>query len=159
LNSTISTEINLKILLALDDSQFSAAATKEIVGRPWPARTTVRVLSVVEPVPPPAAELWYDASGSLQNLEKELRSRAAALTTKAGDKLKKHKLKVETVVQEGDARSTIVDEARKCSADLIVMGSHGYTGIKRLLLGSVASFVVNHAPCSVEIVRKKEKKK
>jgi nucleotide-binding universal stress UspA family protein len=159
LNSTISTEINLKILLALDDSQYSAAAIKEVTGRPWPAGTTVRVLSVVESVPPPAAELWYDASGSLEGLQKELRNRAAALTTRAGERLKKHKLKVETVVQEGDPRSVIVEEARKWSADLIVMGSHGYTGFKRLLLGSVASFVVSHAPCSVEVVRKQRKKK
>lgn len=149
----------LKILLALDDSQYSAAAIKEIVGRPWPTRTTVRVLSVVESVPPPAAELWYDASGSLEGLQKELRKRAAELTTRAGERLKKHKLKVETVVQEGDARSVIVDEARKWSADLIVMGSHGYTGLTRLLLGSVASFVVSHAPCSVEVVRRKEKRR
>jgi nucleotide-binding universal stress UspA family protein len=116
------------------------------------------VLSVVESVPPPAAELWYDAGGSFERLQKELRKRAAELTTRAGERLKKHKLKVETVVQEGDARSVIVDEARKWSADLIVMGSHGYTGLTRLLLGSVASFVVSHAPCSVEVVRRKRKK-
>jgi nucleotide-binding universal stress UspA family protein len=52
----------------------------------------------------------------------------------------------------------IIGEARKWSADLIVLGSHGYTGLKRLLLGSVALFVVSHAPCSVEIVRKKKSK-
>jgi nucleotide-binding universal stress UspA family protein len=95
----------------------------------------------------------------LEELERELRNRAAELTTRASEKLKKRKLKVETAIREGDARSAIVDEARKWSADLIVMGSHGYTGLKRLLLGSVASFVVSHAPCSVEVVRKKEKHK
>jgi nucleotide-binding universal stress UspA family protein len=58
-----------------------------------------------------------------------------------------------------DGRSVIVDEARKWSADLIVLGSHGHTGMKRLLLGSVASSVVSHAPCSVEIVRRKQTKK
>ena len=44
------------------------------------------------------------------------------------------------------------------SADLIVLGSHGYTGIKRFLLGSVALSVVSHAPCSVEVVRRKQEK-
>ena len=39
--------------------------------------------------------------------------------------------------------------------DLIVVGSHGYSGIKRWLLGSVAQSVVSHAPCSVEVVRHK----
>jgi len=38
-------------------------------------------------------------------------------------------------------------------ADLILLGSHGYTGLKRWLMGSVAQFVVGHAKCSVEVVR------
>jgi nucleotide-binding universal stress UspA family protein len=59
-------------------------------------------------------------------------------------------------VRYGDARSCIVDEAKEWGADLIVVGSHGYTGLKRLLLGSVAQSVVTHAPCSVEVVRGKQ---
>jgi nucleotide-binding universal stress UspA family protein len=81
------------------------------------------------------------------------------LTKKTGKTLKSKRLKIETATFEGDARAVIVDEARKWSADLIVLGSHGYSGIKRLLLGSVASSVVSHAPCSVEIVRRKQTKK
>jgi nucleotide-binding universal stress UspA family protein len=56
-------------------------------------------------------------------------------------------------VYGGDPRSVIVDEAQAWQADLIVLGSHGYTGIKKWLLGSVAQSVVSHAPCSVEVVR------
>ena len=48
-----------------------------------------------------------------------------------------------------------VDEATEWPADLIVLGSHGYTGLKRWLLGSVAQSVVAHASCSVEVVRGK----
>jgi nucleotide-binding universal stress UspA family protein len=59
------------------------------------------------------------------------------------------------VVRRGDPRSVILEEAKEWDADLIVVGSHGYTGIKRLLLGSVAQSVVSHAPCSVEVVRQK----
>jgi hypothetical protein len=47
----------MKILLPVDDSEFSSAATKEVAKRQWPKGTTVRVLSVIEPIPPPAAEL------------------------------------------------------------------------------------------------------
>ena len=149
----------MKILLAIDNSKYSAEAIKEVARRPWPPKTVVRVISVVEPVPPPAAELWYDASGSLERVQEELTKRAAELTKKASESLKRKGPKIETAVREGDARSVIVDEAQKWSADLIVLGSHGYTGIKRLLLGSVASSVVSHAPCSVEIVRRKQTKK
>jgi nucleotide-binding universal stress UspA family protein len=149
----------MKLLLAIDNSEYSVDAIKEVAKRPWPPKTIVRVISVVEPVPPPAAELWYDASGSLERVQQEMRKRAAKLTEKTSESLKGKGLKIETAVREGDARSVIVNEAEKWSADLIVLGSHGYTGIKRLLLGSVASSVVSHAPCSVEIVRRQKTKK
>ena len=149
----------MKLLLAIDNSEYSVEAIKEVAKRPWPPRTIVRVISVVEPVPPPAAELWYDASGSLERVQQEMMKRATELTQKASERLKRTGFKIETAVREGDARSVIVDEARKWSADLVVLGSHGYTGIKRLLLGSVASSVVSHAPCSVEVVRGKQPKK
>jgi nucleotide-binding universal stress UspA family protein len=149
----------MKLLLAIDNSEYSAEAIKEVAKRPWPPKTIVRVISVVEPVPPPAAELWYDASGSLEQVQKEITKHATELTQKTSESLKRKGLKAESAVREGDARSVIVDEARKWSADLIVLGSHGYTGIKRLLLGSVASSVVSHSPCSVEVVRRKQTKK
>jgi nucleotide-binding universal stress UspA family protein len=119
----------------------------------------MRVLTVIEPFPPIAIEPWYGGRESLVQIDKEMKKRAQDLLKKTAGSLKKKGIKTQSVVLEGDARSVIVHEAEKWKVDLIVMGSHGYTGIKRLLLGSVASFVVSHAPCSVEIVRKKEKKK
>jgi len=47
-------------------------------------------------------------------------------------------------------------QADEWGADLIVVGSHGRTGVKRWLLGSVAGAIVSHAPCSVEVVRRRE---
>ena len=143
----------MKLLLAIDNSDYSAAAVREVAMRPWPPNTMVRVLSVVEPVTPPAAELWYDAGGSLERVQQEMTKRANQLTTSTAETLKQKGLTVDSAVRDGDARSVIVDEARNWPADLIVLGSHGYTGIKRLLLGSVALSVVSHAPCSVEVVR------
>jgi nucleotide-binding universal stress UspA family protein len=61
--------------------------------------------------------------------------------------------KVETAVEVGDIREKIIDCASDWDADLIVVGSHGRSGIPRFLLGSVAEFVARHAKCSVEIVR------
>jgi len=51
----------MKILLAVDGSPHSAAAAEMVATRPWPSGTLVRVLSAIEDVTPPAAELWYDA--------------------------------------------------------------------------------------------------
>ena len=47
----------------------------------------------------------------------------------------------------------IVDEAQAAGSELIVMGTHGRTGVKRLVFGSVAEHVVRHAPCPVVTVR------
>jgi nucleotide-binding universal stress UspA family protein len=118
----------------------------------------VRVLTVAESFPPVMMEPWYSSRESLEHIDQEVQKRARALTKKTADNLKKKRFKVETAVRRGDPRSEIVDEAGKWRADLIVMGSHGYTGIRRFVLGSVASSVVSHAPCSVEIVRSKKTK-
>lgn len=153
------TDESMKILLALDDSGYSAAAVKEVAKRPWPKGTTVRVLTVVKPFPAVAIEPWYGARESLERIDEAEKKRARDLTKKAVDTLKKTGIRAQSTIRQGDPRSEVVDEAEEYRADLIVMGSHGYTGIKRLLLGSVASSVVSHAPCSVEVVRLKSKKK
>jgi len=147
----------MKILLAVDSSEYSVEAVSEVATRPWPANTVVRVLSVVEPITPPAVELWYDAGGSLERVKQDLKKRAEELTLTAVEKLQGKGLTIETAVRNGDPRAMILDEAENWAADLIVLGSHGYTGIKRMLLGSVALSVVSQAPCSVEVVRKKVK--
>ena len=146
----------MKILLAVDHSKYSEAALKEVAKRPWPSRSTLRVLSVAEPLPPPAAELWIDARGSLDDAQKVLRKRTREFVERTAKKLKKPRLRVEAIVRDGHPREAIVEEARKWRADLIVLGSHGRTGLKRLLLGSVAASVVGHAPCSVEVVRNRK---
>jgi nucleotide-binding universal stress UspA family protein len=78
------------------------------------------------------------------------------LLARVANSLQTAKLKVETAMREGKPEFEIVEEAKNWGADLIVIGSHGYTGFKRLVLGSVAHSVVGHAPCSVEVVRRKE---
>lgn len=56
-------------------------------------------------------------------------------------------------VVRGDPDDSIVDYAQEHGADLIVMGSHGRTGLRHLLMGSVAEHVLRHASCPVLIVR------
>ncbi len=62
-------------------------------------------------------------------------------------------LSVETVVREGYAATAIVNEATEQSVDLIVIGTHGLSGIKHMLLGSIAERVVQKAPCPVLTVK------
>jgi nucleotide-binding universal stress UspA family protein len=56
-------------------------------------------------------------------------------------------------VERGDPRDAIVRVAEREHADLVIVGSHGRTGLPKLLMGSVASYVVTHAPCPVLVVK------
>lgn len=60
---------------------------------------------------------------------------------------------VNHVLLRGEAAPEIVRYAREMSADLIVMGTHGRTGLDRLLMGSVAEKVLREAACSVLVVK------
>ena len=66
-------------------------------------------------------------------------------------------LEVKTIFTEGDPGHEIICVAEELNADLIVIGTHGYTGWKRFTLGSVAEFVVKHAPCAVLAIKPKGK--
>jgi nucleotide-binding universal stress UspA family protein len=62
-------------------------------------------------------------------------------------------LSAEAVVRAGAAGREIVDEAEACRAELIIVGASRHGTMMRMLLGSVADYVVRHASCSVEVVR------
>jgi nucleotide-binding universal stress UspA family protein len=62
-------------------------------------------------------------------------------------------LQVETLVREGYPASVIVDEAEGQGVDLVVIGTHGHSGLKHMLLGSIAERVVQKAPCAVLAVK------
>jgi len=136
----------MRLLLAVDDSKFSEAATQAVIAQYQPEGTEVKVLNVVDlDIPIPTS----DAAGFRQESLKqgqELVQRTERLLTKAG-------YKTQTAVEEGNPKSKIIDQATQWNAELIVVGSHGRKGVVRFLMGSVAEGVVRHAPCSVEIVR------
>jgi len=117
------------------------------------------VLTVVENIAQ-VPDIWTGTAGieMLELARQELTTQANQLITGVAETLLARGLVVETAVHYGEPRSVIVDQAEEWSADLIVVGSHGYTWVKRLLLGSVAQAVVLRAPCSVEVVRKKRQK-
>jgi nucleotide-binding universal stress UspA family protein len=139
----------MKVLLAIDESKFSEAATQVLIAHTKPKETEVRVLHVFEPSTIGGEVYVRD----WQEVTQELRKRGEALLTKAAEALRAAGFQVTTAMEEGDPKSVITDLAVKWSADLIVMGSHGRKGLDRFLLGSVSEAVARHAPCSVEIVR------
>ncbi len=145
----------MRILLATDGSAASDVAVAEVAARPWPAGSTIRVLCVAASILPGLPLAWYAPGVDANELERREQMRAKDAVDRAAQRLDAAGLTFETKVLTGQPRAMIVDEAEAWPAELIVVGSHGYTGLRRLFLGSVASFVVAHAPCSVEIVRER----
>jgi nucleotide-binding universal stress UspA family protein len=149
----------MKILLAIDGSEVSDAAVRAINERPWPAGSVVRVLHVVPPLYPPAAAPWAfsvttpSGDTGLREVEQRVFESAREMVKKVAASLAPEGREVEVETVLGDPRDAIVAQARDWGADLIVLGSHGRTGVKRWMLGSVAEAVVRHAPCSVEVAR------
>ncbi len=66
-------------------------------------------------------------------------------------------VETETLVRIGPASETIVDAADEVDADLIIMGTHGRSGLAHLLLGSIAEQVMREAPCPVLSIRSEHK--
>jgi nucleotide-binding universal stress UspA family protein len=135
----------VKILLAVDNSSASREAVDQVCRRPWPKETSIEVLHVLEPM-----HLWAtsETAQELTRLSQAVLDNAVATLSRQGH---------EPVGQllEGDPKAVILDHASKVGADRIVLGARGATGIQQLLLGSVSSAVVRHAPCTVEVVRRR----
>jgi nucleotide-binding universal stress UspA family protein len=150
---------SMKILLATDGSDCSAAAAHSVATRLWPAGTLFNVVSVEELV---TINALIQASSLasvfpaslLEELIDEAHSRAMNAIEGATKILVQAGRKVfdQQPVPVGDPRTVILDCAETWPADLIVLGSHGRRGLDRFLMGSVAESVAIHAHCSVEVI-------
>jgi len=140
----------MKILLAVDDSECSREAVTQVSAYFNPQSTQVKILHVVSPPyysTPPQMARGY--APEMEAVEKNV----AAEMEHFAEMLRSAGFPVGCAVETGEVRSMIIDFAANWNADLIVMGSRGYKGLPRLLLGSVAESVVRHAHCSVLIIR------
>jgi nucleotide-binding universal stress UspA family protein len=86
----------------------------------------------------------------------QVKADASENLDRAAEPLRKRGLAVETVVREGYPATAIEEEARDRHVDLVVIGTRGHSGLKHLLLGSVAERVVQKAPCPVLAVKRHE---
>jgi nucleotide-binding universal stress UspA family protein len=142
----------MNILIAVDGSEFSDTAVQELI-ESQPRTVHIRVVNVVEPLP--VVESWAYAVDWQQLLDDQ-RKEAESLVAAAAQRLRNAGFNdVTMAVEEGIAKSVLVEAASKWPADLVMMGSHGRRGLARFLIGSVSEGVSRFAPCSVEIVRKR----
>lgn len=145
-----------RILVPLDGSELSerALAPALKIGALEGSRVILMRSPVAEVSMIP--EVAGFGSYSLRNLTKvieEARHEAKAYITQLGASSVKTNPDVETVVVEGDAAEAILTTAREKQADLIVMSTHGYSGLTRWVMGSVTERVVANAPCPVLVIR------
>jgi universal stress protein A len=99
----------------------------------------------------PSSEFFHEAGYVISWDTAKARARALLEETKS--KRLDNYSKTELVVDVGDPHDLVVKLARDRKADLIVVATHGRTGIEHLVMGSVAEKVVRYAPCPVFVVR------
>jgi nucleotide-binding universal stress UspA family protein len=148
----------MRVLVAMDGSEFSEAVISEVTSRVWPAQTEIRVITACELPMAPTPETWALPPDYFEQLDRAVRERAEKIKDEAVIKLAGSldpSIKITGNILPGPPRSVILEEADRWNADLIVIGSHGYGAWQRFLLGSVSQAVVSHAKCSVEVVRRR----
>ncbi len=142
----------MKILLPIDGSKFSEAATQTLIAQFHPKETQVRVLHVIELYP--LFPVGRQVGPELAVASEEHHHQASALVAKAAKALRSAGFDhVTTVVEQGNPKVVILDIATEWKPDLIMLGSHGQKGLERFPMGSVSETVARHAPCSVQIAR------
>ena len=145
----------MKILVAYDGSPSADAAVDEVIRRPWPEGSEVRLVTVIEPWGGVAAAGAGDFYVPLyEKVRATMREDAYKRIQAALSRLQcRPDLEPSYDLREGDAKRALLDAIRDWKADLVIAGSHGASGIVRLFLGSVCHALVTHAPCNVEIVK------
>lgn len=145
-----------RVLVALDGTPEADRVIDEVAASPFIRAANVQVVSVAPSVIPGPGMLLGGGLGlpiavyedAVMAARHDLEQRAAA----AADRLAASGLDVTWTVPEGDAAVTIIDHAVRGDVDLIVVGRHERSGMRRLMLGSVARNVLLHAHSSVLVL-------
>lgn len=139
-------EIGLKkILLATDGSKYSEAAAERAIDLAKSYGGELMIVSIAEA----ASELYEESPAAVENLLKKAKGYAEDVAKRA----ESIGIKAEAIVKEGKICQVITDFAKEQKSDLIIMGSHGKRGLRRLLMGSVAERVIGLAACPVLVVK------
>lgn len=135
------------ILVPTDFSESAAQALQVAASLARDHRSKLVLMTSPPPQPlPPISDAYIPEFGDVRLIEeskRQLKSLADSLP----------EFSVETQLLVGAPGPSIVAAAQQCQADLIVMGTHGRTGISRLIMGSVAEYVHRHAPCPVLTIK------
>ncbi len=144
------------VLLAVDDSECSSAAIEWLSSQSWAREKNIVLLSIFKGLP----TAYNSTATVLQASEMLLRQQAkeslfSELLEQWSDSLAEDldKKLVPFAIAEGDPAEIILKAANHWPCEMIVLGSHGRSGLTKMLLGSVSQAVAVSAPCSVLLVR------
>lgn len=140
------------ILHATDFSAASRPALAKAIELSRAARSPLLVLHVLNPMMPMIGNRPVEPPTYLE-LQKASRAWALKQLARVAARAKARGVRAMPILVEGSEAGTIVRVARARRATIIVMGTHGRSGIERALLGSVATRVVSQATCPVLTVR------
>jgi nucleotide-binding universal stress UspA family protein len=134
-----------RVLVATDGSKQCRPAVEKAIDFSQSYGGEISVVSIVD-VP---AEFYAEAPQVVEDMI----HKAKIYVEEVKKQAEASGVKAEAFVKEGEAYQAIVDLAKERDVNIIVMGSHGRTGLKRLLMGSVAEKVIGYAPCPVLVTR------
>jgi nucleotide-binding universal stress UspA family protein len=142
-----------RVLVGYDGSSDADRAIALVGSRPWPAGSSIRLLTVA----PGALELryvWHHlAPEDAERLRAQVVAEADAVVAPARERLAASGLRVERLIATDRPARALAEEAGRFEADLLVVGSRGQGTIQTAILGTVSSEVVDIAPCPVLVAR------
>jgi len=143
-----------RILVPIDFSDYSKKALTYAVSFASHFNAELLLVYVVEPTIYPADFSFGQVA--LPSLENELRERGKV---ELENLVKSHiasKISARTIVRTGKPFLEIIHTAKEENIDLIIIATHGHTGVEHILFGSTAEKVIRKAPCPVLVVHSKE---
>ncbi|MNK57077.1 putative universal stress protein [compost metagenome] len=142
----------MQALVTTDGSDFSLKALAKLGSLLAPKATTVTVVSVFRS--PRALTYGMDPYNvSYERMADQFRDKAQSDCEAARKVLEEQGFQVSTLTVMGEPASAIIELAERERSDLIVVGSHGRSGIQRFLLGSVSEKVVRYSPVSTLVIK------
>ena len=144
-----------RILVPIDFSEHSKKALQYAIPFAEQFKASIDLLYVVEPTVYPA-DFSFGQVG-FPSVEDELRQRGAAELDGMAKREIGARVAARCVVRTGKAFNEIDQHAKEESVDMIIIATHGHSGMEHVLFGSTAEKVVRYAPCPVLVVRIEEK--
>jgi nucleotide-binding universal stress UspA family protein len=147
----------MKVLVAIADHDFGNLLADFVGKHHWDAGTEIRVLHIEQLQPDfltPGPYFIDLTPGEVEKIDRVSHRLVADITRRIQAQIDQSEVVLQGEVRPGVPKEEILDTATSWPADLVIMGSHGRSGISRFMLGSVSHAVMSHLPCSMTIIRK-----